>query len=149
VFWGRMFGNNRIDEGERALNDVQRPRRYMLGDRIVVELDLEHRMNLGRVFVAFHHETDPLTEFYFETTSFPEEGWQASHVKTSRVVLEAAVPPETSSGLYTLQRINVFSVGGRLARLREDALSGISERSFEIVEEPTEMPTVSGLRFLS
>ncbi len=144
-----MPGTNRIDEGERALNDVQGPRRYMVGDRIVVELDLEHRMNLGRVFVAFHHETDPMTEIYFETTSFPEEGWQASHVKTSRVVLEAAIPPQTIPGLYTLIRINVFSVGGRLARLREDTLSGISERSFEIVEEPAEMPTVSGLRFLS
>jgi hypothetical protein len=149
MLWGRMSGNNRIDEGERALNDLQRPRRYMVGDRIVVELDLEHRMNLARVFVAFHHETDPLTEFYFETTSFPEEDWQASHVKTSRVVLEAAIPPETIPGLYTLNRINVFSVGGRLARLREDALSGISEMSFEIIEEPAELPTVSGLRFLS
>jgi hypothetical protein len=149
VLWGRMSGNNRIDEGERALNDLQRPRRYMVGDRIVVELDLEHRMNLARVFVAFHHETDPLTELYFETTSFPEEDWQASQVKTSRVVLEAAIPPETIPGLYTLNRINVFSVGGRLAHLREDALSGISDRSFEILEEPAELPTVSGLRFLS
>jgi hypothetical protein len=149
MLWGRMSGNNRIDEGERALNDLQEPRRYMVGDRIVVELDLEHRMNLARVFVAFHHETDPLTEFYFETTSFPEEDWQASHVKTSRVVLEAAIPPETIPGLYTLNRINVFSAGGRLARLREDALSGISEMSFEIIEEPAELPTVSGLRFLS
>ncbi len=121
----------------------------MVGDRIVVELDLEHQMNLARVFVAFHHETDPLTEFYFETMSLPEKDWQASHVKTSRVVLEATIPPETVPGLYTLIRINVFSVGGRLARLREDALSGISERSFEIVEEPAELPTVSGLRFLA
>jgi hypothetical protein len=149
MLWGRMSGNNRIDEGERALNDLQEPRRYMVGDRIVVELDLEHRMNLARVFVAFHHETDPLTEFYFETTSFPEEDWQASHVKTSRIVLEAAIPPETIPGLYTLNRINVFSVGGRLARLREDALAGISEMSFEIIEEPAELPTVSALRFLS
>ena len=29
----------------------------MVGDRIVIELDLEHRTNLGRVFVAFTHET--------------------------------------------------------------------------------------------
>jgi hypothetical protein len=149
VLWGRMSGNNRIDEGERALNDVQGPRRYMVGDRIVVELDLEHRMNLARIFVAFHHETDPLTEFYFETTSFPEEPWQASHIKMSQIVLEAAIPPETIPGLYTLNRINVFSVGGTLAHLREDSLSGISDRSFEIIEEPAELPTVSGLRFLS
>lgn len=42
----------------------------------------------------------------------------------------------------------MFSIGGRLARLQEDALSGISERSFEVIEEPAEAPTVSGLRFL-
>ena len=56
--------NNRIDEGEWALNDVQGPRRYMVGDRIIVELDLEHWTNLGKVFVAFAHETDPLTEVF-------------------------------------------------------------------------------------
>jgi hypothetical protein len=42
----------------------------------------------------------------------------------------------------------VFSIGGRLARLQEDALSGISERSFEVIEEPAETPIISGLRFL-
>ena len=119
----------------------------MVGDVIFVELDLEHHMNLGRVFVAFSHETDPLTELYFEITSFPENR-QAGTTKTSRIILEAPVTSETVSGVYTLHRVNVFSVGGRLARLHEDDLSGISERSFEIVEEPAEIPTVTGLRFL-
>ena len=119
----------------------------MVGDRVVVELDLEHRTNLGRVFVAFTHETDPLTELYFEATSFPEDR-QAGGTRTSRLVLEAAVTPEVVPGIYTLNRVNVFSVGGRLARLQEDALSGNFERSFEVIEEPAETPTVSGLRFL-
>ena len=48
------------------MSDVQGPQRYMVGDLIRVELDLEHRTNLGRVFVAFTNETDTLTEFYFE-----------------------------------------------------------------------------------
>ncbi len=119
----------------------------MVGDRIVVELDLEHRTNLGRIFVAFTHETDPLTELYFEATSFPEER-RAGAARTSRLVLETAVTSEVVPGVYTLHRVNVFSVGGRLARLQEDALSGISERSFEVIEEPAETPIVSGLRFL-
>jgi hypothetical protein len=119
----------------------------MVGDRIVVELDLEHRTNLGRIFVAFTHETDPLTELYFEATSFPEER-RVGATRTSRLVLEAAVTPEVVTGVYTLNRVNVFSIGGRLARLQEDALSGISERSFEVIEEPAETPIISGLRFL-
>ncbi len=143
-----MSSGVRFNEGEWALSDGQETRRYMVGDRILVELDLEHRTNLGRVFVAFTHETDPLTEFYFEATSFAENQ-QAGMPKTSRLILEALVTPETVPGVYTLNRINVFSVGGRLARLQEDELSGMSESSFEIVEEPTETPTVSGLRFLN
>jgi hypothetical protein len=119
----------------------------MVGDRITVELDLEHRTNLGRIFVAFTHETDPLTELYFEATSFPEER-RVGATRTSRLVLEAAVTSEVVTGIYALNRVNVFSVGGRLARLQEDALSGISERSFEIIEEPAETPVISGLRFL-
>jgi hypothetical protein len=119
----------------------------MVGDRIVVELDLEHRTNLGRVFVAFTHDTDPLTELYFEVTSVPDDR-RADAARTSRLVLETAVTPEVVTGVYTLNRVNVFSIGGRLARLQEDALSGISERSFEVIEEPVETPIVSGLRFL-
>ena len=42
----------------------------------------------------------------------------------------------------------MFSIGGRRASLQDEALSGIPERSFEIVEEPLETPSVSGLRFL-
>ncbi|MGI8912060.1 MAG: hypothetical protein ACR2JR_16150 [Rubrobacteraceae bacterium] len=129
------------------MNDDGVPRQYMVGDRIVVELDLEHRTNLGRVFVAFTHETDPLTELYFEATSFPEER-RVGATRTSRLVLEAAVTSEVVTGVYALNRVNVFSVGGKLARLQEDALSGISERSFEVIEEPAETPIISGLRFL-
>ena len=129
------------------MNDDGGPRQYMVGDRIVVELDLEHRTNLSRIFVAFTHETDPLTELYFEATSFPDDR-RADAARTSRLVLETAVTPEVVTGVYTLNRVNVFSIGGRLARLQEDALSGISERSFEVMEEPAEAPTVSGLRFL-
>lgn len=129
------------------MNDDGRPRQYMVGDRIVVELDLEHRTNLGRVFVAFTHDTDPLTELYFEVTSVPDDR-RADAARTSRLVLETTVTPEVVTGVYTLNRVNVFSIGGRLARLQEDALSGISERSFEVIEEPAETPIVSGLRFL-
>lgn len=129
------------------MSDVQAPRRYIAGDRIHVELDLEHRTNLGRIFVAFTNETDPLTEFYFEVAPLPEDQ-QAGDAKTSRIVLETTVPPETVPGVYTLNRVNVFSVGGRLARLREEDLSEIPVRSFEVVEEPAETPTVSGLRFV-
>ncbi|MDQ3636809.1 MAG: hypothetical protein M3426_02270 [Actinomycetota bacterium] len=129
------------------MNDDGGPRQYMVGDRIVVELDLEHRTNLGRVFVAFTHETDPLTELYFEVTSVPDDR-RADAARTSRLVLETAVTPEVVTGVYTLNRVNVFSIGGRLARLQEDALSGISERSFEVIEEPAETPIISGLRFL-
>jgi hypothetical protein len=119
----------------------------MVGDRIVVELDLDHRTNLGRIFVAFTHETDPLTELYFEVTSFPEER-RVGATRTSRLVLETVVTSEVVPGVYTLNRVNVFSVGGRLARLQEDALSGISEKSFEVIEEPAETPIVSGLKIL-
>ncbi len=129
------------------MTDVQGPQRYMVGDLIRVELDLEHRTNLGRVFVAFTNETDPLTEFYFEAMPLMEER-QASELKTTRIVLEAPVPPETIPGVYRLNRINVFSVGGRLSRLREQDLSEITAKSFEVVEEPAEAPTVSGLRFV-
>ena len=120
----------------------------MVGDRIVIELDLEHWTNLGRVFVAFTHETDPLTEIYLEATSFPEDR-QAGVTRTSRLVLETAVTSEVVTGVYALNRVNVFSVGGMLARLQEDALTGNFESSFEIIEEPADVPIVSGLRFLA
>ena len=124
-------------------------RRYVAGDVIRVELTLEHAMNLARVFVAFSHERDPLTEFYFETTSFPDAEVGGAGVKKSRVLLESVVPPETIPGIYTLTRVNAFSVGGKLSRLREEALGAVLGSSFEVVEEPAQTPTVAGLDFLA
>ena len=63
--------------------------------------------------------------------------------------MEAAVSPETTVGVYRLDRINVFSVGGKLARLRsEEQLAGVSEASFEVIEEPGEVPMAASLDFL-
>ena len=124
-------------EEKLDLKTGQVPRQYLAGDATVVEMDLEHRTNPGEALAAFTPET----------TSFPQDR-QAGDAKTSRVVLEAIVLPETVPGVYTLDRVNVFSVGGRLARIREEDLSGVSGRSFEVVEEPAETPSISGLRFL-
>ena len=125
-------------------------RRYVAGDVIRMEMALEHAMNLARVFVAFSHERDPLTEFYFETASFPDaEAGTAGGVRKSRVLMESLVPPETIPGVYSLTRINAFSVGGKLSRMREDALGAVLGSSFEVVEEPTQTPTVAGLDFLA
>ena len=126
-------------------------RRYMAGDVVRMGLVLEHSANLSRVFVAFSHERDPLTELYFEAAHFPAEGSERTTegAKRSRVMLEAPVPPETVPGVYALNRVNVFSVGGKLSRLREDGLSGVPGSSFEVVEEPTDPPTVAGLEFLT
>jgi hypothetical protein len=125
-------------------------RRYVAGDLIRMELALEHAMNLARVFVAFSHERDPLTEFYFETASFPAaEAATAGGVRRSRVRLESPVPPETIPGIYTLTRVNAFSVGGKLSRLREESLGAVLGSSFEVVEEPTQAPSVASLDFLA
>ncbi len=124
-------------------------RRYMAGDVIRLELALEHAANLARVFVAFSHERDRLTEFYFETvSSFLTESPTTGAAKRSRVTLEAPVPPEAVPGVYELTRVNVFSVGGKLMRLREGQLAGVVGARFEVVEEPAEVPEVSGLEFL-
>ena len=124
-------------------------RRYVAGDVIRMELALEHAMNLARVFVAFSHVRDPLTEFYFETTSLPVVEAGTAGVKKSRVLLESTVPPETVPGVYTLTRVNAFSVGGKLSRLRDEALGSVLGSGFEVVEEPTQAPTVAGLDFLA
>ena len=100
----------------------------MVGDRIVLELDLEHRTNLGRVFVAFTHETDPLTEIYFEATSFPEDR-QAGITRTSRLFLEAAVTAEVVTGLYALNRVNVFSVAAGSPACRKTPCPGTSREA--------------------
>lgn len=124
-------------------------RRYLAGDVIRMELSLEHSTNLARVFVAFSHGQDPLTEFYFETTSFPAAEAQASgSVRRSRVRLESPVPPETVPGVYSLTRVNAFSVGGKLSRMKEEALGDVLGAGFEIAEEPARMPTLSSLDFL-
>jgi hypothetical protein len=127
--------------------------RYMAGDVIRIGLVLEHAANLARVFVAFSHEQDHLTELYFETTSLFETEEDPTGAtggaKRSRVLLEAPVPPEAVAGVYELTRVNVFSIGGKLARLREGGLAGISDARFEIVEEPAEIPTVARLEFLA
>ena len=125
-------------------------RRYMAGDVVRMGLVLEHAANLSRVFVAFSHERDPLTELYFEAAHFPAENSEwANGAKRSRVMLEASIPPETVPGVYALNRVNVFSVGGKLSWLREEGLSGVPGSSFEVVEEPAEPPTVAGLEFLA
>ncbi len=122
---------------------------YMAGDVIRLELALEHAANLARVFVAFSHERDRLTELYFETvSSFLTESPTTGTAKRSRVTLEAPVPPEAVPGVYELTRVNVFSVGGKLMRLREGQLAGAAGARFEVVEEPAEAPEVSGLEFL-
>jgi hypothetical protein len=124
--------------------------RYMAGDVIRIGLVLEHAANLARVFVAFSHEQDHLTELYFETTSlFESEEGPTGGAKRSRVMLEAPVPPEAVAGVYELTRVNVFSFGGKLARLRDEGLAGIADARFEIVEEPAEIPTVARLEFLA
>jgi hypothetical protein len=124
--------------------------RYMAGDVIRIGLVLEHAANLARVFVAFSHEQDHLTELYFETTSlFESEEGPTGGAKRSRVMLEAPVPPEAVAGVYELTRVNVFSFGGKLARLRDAGLAGIADARFEIVEEPAEVPTVARLEFLA
>ena len=124
--------------------------RYMAGDVIRIGLVLEHAANLARVFVAFSHEQDHLTELYFETTSlFESEEGPTGGAKRSRVMLEAPVPPEAVAGVYELTRVNVFSFGGKLARLRDEGLAGIADARFEIVEEPAEVPTVARLEFLA
>ena len=124
--------------------------RYMAGDVIRIGLLLEHAANLARVFVAFSHEQDHLTELYFETTSlFETEEGPTGGAKRSRMLLEAPVPPEAVAGVYELTRVNVFSVGGRLSRLRDEGLSGVAGSRFEVVEEPAEAPTVAGLEFLT
>ncbi len=125
-------------------------RRYMAGDVVRLEIVLEHAANLARVFVAFSHEQDHLTELYFETTSsFVTEDGARGGAKRSRVMLEAPVPPEAVPGVYELTRVNVFSVGGKLIRLRDEQLSGVAGARFEVVEEPAEVPTVTGLEFLA
>ena len=122
----------------------------MAGDVIRVELVVEHAANLARVFVAFSHERDHLTELYFETTSaFATESGTTGGEKRSRVLLEAPVPPEAIAGIYELTRVNVFSVGGKLIRLRDEQLAGVAGARFEIVEEPAEVPAVRGLEFLA
>ena len=124
--------------------------RYMAGDVIRIGLVLEHAANLARVFVAFSHEQDHLTELYFETTSlFESEEGPTGSAKRSRVMLEAPVPPEAVAGVYELTRVNVFSFGGKLARLRDAGLAGIADARFEIVEEPAQVPTVARLEFLA
>lgn len=126
-------------------------RRYMAGDIVRMEIVLVHAANLSRIFVAFSHDRDPLTELYFEATHFPAEGngGGTDGSKRSRVVMEAAVPPETVPGVYKINRVNVFSVGGKLSRLREDHLAGIRGSSFEVVEEPAEPPAVESIEFLA
>ena len=131
------------------MDDGGSGKRYVAGDVIRMELALEHSTNLARVFVAFSHERDPLTEFYFETTSFPAPQVGAAGVRRSRVLLESPVPPETIPGVYSLTRVNAFSVGGKLSRLREEALGTVLGSSFEVVEEPAQTPTVAGLDFLA
>ncbi|MGH3088763.1 MAG: hypothetical protein ACRDSJ_15770 [Rubrobacteraceae bacterium] len=128
--------------------EANRMRRYMAGDVIRVELDLEHRMNLSRVFAAFSHETDHLTEFFFETTDLPVSEGDPNGSKTTNVMLETRVPPEAKPGVYNLTRVNVFSVSGKLARLREERLEKFSGAHFEVIEEPSEMPNVVGLSLL-
>ena len=98
------------------MDDGGSGKRYVAGDVIRMELALEHSTNLARVFVAFSHERDPLTEFYFETTSFPTAEVGAAGVRRSRVLLESPVPPETIPGVYSLTHVNAFSVGGKLSR---------------------------------
>ena len=135
---------------EAALESASALRRYMAGDVIRVEIVLEHAANLARVFVAFSHERDHLTELYLETTSaFAAESGTTGGEKRSRVLLESPVPPEAAAGAYELTRVNVFSVGGKLIRLRDEQLSDVAGARFEIVEEPAEVPTVRGLEFLA
>jgi hypothetical protein len=121
-------------------------RRYMAGDTIRLRLAVEHAANLSRLFVAFSHEHDAMTEIYLEGAIFVEEPGEGA-VKRSHVDLATPVAPETVPGVYTLTRINVFSASGRLARLRGGELAGAAGASFEVVEEPQEAPKVANLSF--
>jgi len=122
-------------------------KRYMAGDTIRLELVVEHATNLSRLFVAFSHERDAMTEMYFETSTFLEQAREGD-VRRSRVELSALVPPETIPGVYGLTRVNVFSASGRLARLREGGLANAAGASFEVIEEPQDPPKISGLSFV-
>ena len=135
----------------REVSLVDGGRRYMAGDVVRMGLILEHAAYLSRLFVAFSHQRDPLTELYFEATYFPAESseWTADGSKRSRVVLEAPVPPETVPGVYRLNGVNAFSVGGKLSRLRKEDVESVPGSSVEVVDEHGEPPTVAGLEFLT
>jgi hypothetical protein len=122
-------------------------KRYMVGDTIRLRLTIEHAANLSRLFVAFSHERDAMTEIYLEGAVFVEEPGEGG-AKRSFVDLATAVAPETVPGVYTLTRVNIFSASGRLARLREGSLAGAAGASFEVVEEPQEPPKVADLSFV-
>ena len=98
------------------MNEGQERRRYMAGDTINLELVLEHRMNLSRVFVAFSHERDHLTEFYFETASFLPDRTPSDGAKRSRVILEAPVPPEILDRSSSCRRASLPPTENTLTR---------------------------------
>jgi hypothetical protein len=125
-------------------------KRYGPGDIVRMQVRVQHKMYLERVFAHFTHEEKPEAIFTLSgEPKFAEEQWAGSlGVARSEVDLEWRLPPETTPGVYQLDRIGFITYSGKGFDRRGEELGEAATTRVEVVPESDEKPGVERLGFL-
>jgi len=141
------------------VNQGSEVREYVPGDRIEVELTVEHDFKLKGVAARFEHEEatpDSPDSYRIDLKTPTSGGRRRAHPPiiqqterhstppgaTSRVTLETKVDREQTPGEYRCTRVQTRGPGGSPISFEQ-----VPDIRFRVVEEPVERPRVVGVEF--
>jgi hypothetical protein len=124
-------------------------RRYAAGDAIKLRIVLDHKANLKEVRPIFVHESDEHAVIIGRVESRPMSDRDTNASMVSRLDAEILIPRSIPPGVYRLVRISYETAGGRLGHLSyEEGLPDMLARTFEVVRESADVPSVIDIAFV-
>ena len=121
------------------MNDKRKPREYVPGDVVRMELHLVNDgANLDNAFARFVHERDPQHHVVLVQDLAAMIRREAGDGGTeNRVLVETKVPANVPEGEYVLEQVHVRCASGRVYRFTQEELPDPDAR-FRVAEEPCE-----------
>jgi hypothetical protein len=124
-------------------------RHYKAGDTVTLELVLHHRANLREVRVVFEHTHDKsVAPLIARGRPRPISERDADSSIRSSLQIEIVIPRALTPGVYELTRISYETAGRQLGHLPVgDERDGVARMTFEVVDEPSDTPSVVNIAF--
>lgn len=127
------------------MTEERRPREYVPGDVVRMELNVENDgANLDNAFARFVHQQDPQYHIILSQDIAAMIREEAADGGTeNRVLVEAAIPASIPEGEYVLEQVHVRCASGRIYRFTEEMLPEPGAR-FRVVQEPAGRMVLKG-----